>query len=448
MAFALFVAAWVARYLGRELYGVYNYGLAFVGLFAPLAYLGLQSMVVRELVREPGARDEILGTTFVLRLAGGAVCAVLAIAAVSIVRSGDELVRLVTWIVAGMLVFQPMETVDLWFQSQVRSKYTVLAKSGAMVIGYGLRIAAVLAGASVVVFAGISVADSVLAGVFLLAAYRISGLRIARWTFSWSRARSLLSESWALVISGALAVVYFKIDQVMLGEMVSEEEVGVYSTAVRLSEVWYFIPVAITTSVFPALIRSRERGVEIYHRRLQQLYDFYAWLALLVAVFFTFASRWVIVLVFGEQYSAAGPILALHIWSGVFIFLKVALSSWLLNESRLKFLFLSSGLGAAVNVGLNLWLIPAYGGMGAAVATIASYACAGWLACFLYRPAWLAGWMITKALVVPLRAAAALPGRLMGRGGGEDEGEKSEGDGGGNGKEDGGGRESEDEEDE
>ncbi len=415
IVFALFVAAWVARYLGRELYGVYNYGLAFMGLFTPLAVLGLQGIVVRDLVREPEARDEILGTVFVLRLAGGAACAVLAVAAISVIRRGDELVRIVTWIITGILVFQAAETIDLWFQAQVRSKYTVLAKSSAMIVGYGLRIAAVLAGASVVYFAGISVADSVLTGICLVIAYRLSGLSASRWKFSMTRAKKLLSESWALIISGALAVVYFKIDQVMLGEMVSESEVGIYSTAVRLSEVWYFIPVAITTSVFPALIRSRERGTGIYHRRLQQLYDFLAGLALIVAVFFTFASSRVIVVVFGSQYAAAGPILALHIWSGVFIFLKVALSRWLLNESRLKFLFLSSGLGALANVGLNLFLIPRYGGTGAAIATIVSYACAGWLACFLYRPAWLAGWMLTKAIFVPLRSAARLPSYLRRR---------------------------------
>ena len=134
-------------------------------------------------------------------------------------------------------------------------------------------------------------------------------------------------------------MIYFKIDIVMLGQISGDEEVGIYSTAVRLSEVWYFIPAAIATSVFPALIKARERGEKIYYARLQQLYDFLAWLGLAVAVFFTFASDRMIILLFGQEYAAAGPILAVHIWAGVFIFLKVAMSRWLLNEGKLKFLF-------------------------------------------------------------------------------------------------------------
>ena len=90
---------------------------------------------------------------------------------------------------------------------------------------------------------------------------------------------------------------------------------------------------------------------------------------------------------------------------------------WLLNEGRLNFLFISSGLGAAVNVALNLLLIPRYGGMGAAVATVISYAMAGLFACFLYRPAWRNGWMMIKALLVPFRSLVHLVKRGGGKGG-------------------------------
>jgi O-antigen/teichoic acid export membrane protein len=260
--------------------------------------------------------------------------------------------------------------------------------------------------APVTVFAATLVIDTIVAGSGLVISYRSQGHHLRKLRFSMTRAKNLLSQSWALILSGALAIIYFKIDQVMLGQMAGDEAVGVYSTAVRLSETWYFIPVAIAISVFPALIRSKSRGEEIYYARLQQLYDFLAGLGLAVAVFFTFASDKVIVLIFGAEYAAAGPILSVHIWAGVFVFLKVAMSRWLLNEGRLNFLFISNGLGAVVNIALNLLLIPRYGGMGAAVATVISYAAAGLFACFLYRPARRNGWMMIKALLIPFRALA------------------------------------------
>ena len=417
MLFALFVMAWVARYLGREQFGILQYSLAFVGLFGPLAILGLQAIVVRDLVREPEAKDEILGTTIVLRMVGGVIGFTLVLLAIYFVRRDDLLVRLVTGIAALALLFHAFDTIDMWFQSQVQSKYTVIAKSVSLAVANLLRIIAIVMEAPVTVFAATLVIDMIVSGSGMVIAYRSQGHRLRKLRFSMTRAKNLFSQSWALILSGALAVIYFRIDQVMLGQMAGDETVGIYSTASRLSEVWYFIPVAIATSVFPALIKAKSRGEEIYYARLQQLYDFLAGLGLAVAVFFTFASDKVIVLIFGAEYAAAGPILSVHIWAGVFIFLKVAMGRWLLNEGKLNFLFISSGLGAAVNVALNLFLIPRHGGMGAAVATVISYAVAGLFACFLYRPAWRNGWMMIKALLIPFRAVAHLVKRGRGEGG-------------------------------
>jgi len=302
----------------------------------------------------------------------------------------------------------------MWFQSQVQSKFTVFAKSSALVVANLLRILAIVLKAPVQAFAVIMVVDVIVIGIGMVIAYRSQGYRLKNWRFSMARAKNLLGQSWALILTAALSIIYFKIDLVMLGQYAGDEAVGIYSTAVRISEAWYFIPVAIAISVFPSLIKARERGEKIYYARLQQLYDFLAWLGLAVGVFFTFTSDRIIVMVFGEQYAAAGPILAVHIWAGVFIFLKVAMSRWLLNEGKLNFLFISSGLGAAINVALNLFLIPRYGGMGAAVATVISYAAAGLFACFLYRPTWRNGWMMIKAIFVPFRSLAGLVKRRKG----------------------------------
>lgn len=410
--FSLFVTAWVARYLGTEDFGVYQYGIAFVFLFSPLAALGLQGIVVRDIVRGPEAKDEILGTTFVLRLVGGVAGVILVLLSVNAVRP-DQQARVITGVISLNLLLQSFDTIDIWFQSQVQSKYCVIARGAALVFVSIIKIAAILIGLPVMAFAVISVVDAAAGGAGLVIAYRSRGLRLRRWRFSPARARELLAQSWSLILTGALAVIYLKIDQVMLGGMKDDSAVGIYSTAVRISEVWYFVPLAVTTSVFPALIRSRERGAAIYLGRLQQLYDGLGAIALAVAVALTFAASPLVVLLFGEAYAEAGPILAVHVWAGVFMFLKAALGQWLLNEGLLHFLFISNGLGAAANVALNLYLIPRYGGMGAAVATVISYACASHVACLFYRPARRQGWLMTKALFVPLRAAAALLRRAV-----------------------------------
>jgi PST family polysaccharide transporter len=410
--FSIFITAWVARYLGSEMFGIYRYGIAFVGLLSPLAILGLEGIIVRDIVREPESKDEILGTAFLLRLVSGAIGFVLVLILIYYIRREDFLVRTVTGIVALTLIFQTFRNVDLWFQSQIQSKYTVITTSVALTLASLLKIVAIKTRSPVTVFAIITVLEVVFLAAGLVVAYRSQGLRIRRWRFSIIRAKRLIAQSWTLILSGTLAVIYFKIDQVMIGEMVGETEVGIYSIAAGLSELWYFIPIAITTSVFPTLIASRERGIEIYKMRQQQLYDLLAWLALAVAVIFTFSARPVILLLFGRQYEGGIPILSVHIWAGLFVFLNIALGRWLLNENELKFLLISNALGATINILLNLWFIPLYGGMGAAVATIFSYAFAAPISCFLYKPTRIPGWMMVKAIFVPVRSLGGLIKRM------------------------------------
>lgn len=419
--FALFVGVWVARYLGPAQFGDFSFALAFVALFVPLTTLGLEGIVVRDLVREPAARDEILGTSFLLRLIGGVLSVALILVVIAVIRAEDALVRTLTGIVAIGIVFQSFNTIDILFQSRVESKYTVYARFVALVLANAAKIVLIMRRSPLVAFAWVAVFEMVMIAAGLAVVYRARGFLITAWRVSLSRAKNLLGQSWSLILTGALALIYLKIDQVMLGEMAGREEVGIYSTAVRISEVWYFVPMAIARSVFPALIRSREMGRRIYRKRLQQLYDFLVWIALGVAVVMTFAANRLIVLLFGEAYAASGPILAIHVWAGIFVFLKAALGRWLLNEGLLHFLFISNSVGAVLNVVLNLFLIPAYGGVGAAIATVISYAAAGYAACFLVPGTRGAGRMLTLALIVPVRSVVRLVRGGKNRGEGEAE---------------------------
>jgi len=171
-------------------------------------------------------------------------------------------------------------------------------------------------------------------------------------------------------------MIYMKIDQIMLGQMIGDEAVGLYSAATRISEVWYFIPMAIVASVFPAILESKKRSEDEYYERLQKLYDLMAMISVGVALAMTFLSMLIVTSLFGEAYSEAGPVLAIHVWAAVFVFLGVASSQWFLAENLQILSFQRTALGAVVNVILNLWLIPLYGVVGAALATVFAQATA------------------------------------------------------------------------
>lgn len=374
MGVGLVVGVWVARYLGPEQFGLFNYVVAFVALWTPLAGLGLEGIVVRDLVREPDCQNETLGTAFVLKLFAGTITFWAALGAIVYLRPGDRLDHWLVGIVAGGMVLQAVDTIDFWFQSQVQSKYVVFARNLAFALLTLVRVGLIQQHAPLMAFAWTGLVEGAIASIGLMVAYHRTGQHLHAWKASFARAKSLLNDSWAVILSGIAIMVYMKIDQIMLGEMLGNRAVGIYAAATKISEVWYFIPTAIVASVFPALITIKAENIDLYYTRLGNLFSFMARLAYAIAIPITCFSRYLVELLFGSHYAAAAPVLAVHVWANVFVFLGVAQESWNINEGFLKISLLRTLIGAGINVSLNLILIPAYASFGAALATLIAYA--------------------------------------------------------------------------
>jgi polysaccharide transporter, PST family len=370
----LFVGVWVARYLGPEQFGIFNYAVALIALLSAVAPLGLDYIVVRDLVQDGPRKEEILGTSFALKLAGGIVALSLATGAAWLLNPTDRLTQSLVVIMAAGLIFRALDTIDLWFQSQVQSKYAVYARNTAFLLVAIIRLGLIWIGAPLIAFAWASLAEVVLIASGLVVMYRVNGQRLGAWRINLKKGKALLAQSWPLVLSGMAIMVYMRIDQIMLREMVGVEAVGIYSAATRISEVWYFIPVAVVSSSFPSIVRVKEVDENRYYQRLQKLFTLMAAVALAIAVPMTFLSGTVVRLLFGEHFAAAGPILSIHIWAAIFVFFGVVQSAWFVNEGLTKLAFQRTFFGAFINVVLNFALIPLYAGVGAAVATVVAQA--------------------------------------------------------------------------
>lgn len=372
MMVGVLVGVWVARYLGPAEFGQISYALAFVGLVAPLASMGVDSLAVRDLVREPEEKDEILGTIFVLKLFGGCLVLPIVFILVTFFPPEQPLTRWLVLIVATGMVFQSFNVIDLWFQSQVSSKATVITNISVLFLSTVIKVGLILTEAPLIAFALAGLAEIILGSLGLVAAYRIHRKYIVRWRMRRSRAVQLLSEGWPLILSSFTISIYMRIDQVMLGNMLGEQSVGVYASALKVSEAWYFVPLILTQSVSPAIIKARGISEELYYQRLQQLFTLLAAISYSIAITMTFLSDEFMTLLYGQMYASAGSILAIHIWTGVFVSLGVVRNLWVINEGHTRFSFYATAVGALVNVGLNLILIPKYAGVGAAIATVLS----------------------------------------------------------------------------
>lgn len=369
----LLVGVWIARYLGPEQFGLLNYAVALVALFGAVASAGLNGIVVRDLINQPATANETLGSSLALQITGGLVAFGLAVLAIGLLRPDDALARMVVAVLGFALVFKASDVVRYWFESHVQSRYVVWVENGVFLLLAAIKVGMILTHASLMAFVWASFAEALLVAIGLFAIAARRGGQLHAWRARARRAKTLLADSWPLILSGLAVMVYMRIDQIMLGQMLGDEAVGVYTAAVRISEVWYFVPIAIISSVLPAIIAARNVDPGLYLARLQRLYDIMFLLAISLAIPMSFLSGPVMALLFGDAYAGAGSILTIHIWSGVFVFLGLASSQWLLLEGRQKVILQRTLLGAVVNVFANLLFIPAYGAVGAAYATVLSY---------------------------------------------------------------------------
>ena len=375
---SLVVGFIIARYLGPYAFGDLSFADAFAALFAAVGTLGLDSFIIREIIQHPDKRDEILGTSLVMRLAANAILIPLAILTYLAFRqlSTNETevsLALLIALCSSAALFKSFNIIDSYFQSQVASKYVVQVQNVCLVLSTGVKIALIYNHAPVFYFAGALVFDSAILALGLLFIYKRKQLHLHTWTFNWTRAKSLIQQSWPLILTAVMISIYMKIDQVML-KSAGSKIVGIYSAAARISESWYFIPVAIVTSVFPAIIHARKTDIDRYHKRLQNLYDLLVAISLPVAILVSIFANQIIHILYGNPYQGAGLLLSIHIWSGIFVFLGSASSQFLLAEGFTLISFSRTAFGALVNVVLNLWLIPIYGALGASIATLIAYA--------------------------------------------------------------------------
>jgi O-antigen/teichoic acid export membrane protein len=372
MIVVLFVGVYVARYLGPERFGLLSYAGSFVGLFTALATLGLDGIMVRELVKTPERRDELLGTAFWLK-AGGAILMWIGISVVIPFTHNDAQTNIIIIIIAFAVIFQVFNVIDFNYQAEVKSKFVVWVQVVQLVVSSTAKLVLIWISAPLVWFACVFLLDAVVYAVGLVAMYLITAGRVWYWKWRWETAKQLLRDSWPLILAGMAVSIYMRIGQVMIKEMMDAEQVGFYAAAVRLSEAWYFIPMAITASVFPAIINAKKQSDELYYQRLQKLYDLMVWLAVAIALPTTFLAPWVIRVLYGKAFSLAAGVLSIHIWAGVFVFLGVASGQWFIAENLQIYSFYRTLCGCIVNIILNFLLIPRYGVKGAAISTLVSY---------------------------------------------------------------------------
>jgi len=369
MGVLLFVGIYVARYLGPERYGLLSYSNSFVGIFTAIALLGLDGIVVRELVKTPENKDKILGTSFLLKVVGTLFMWLMILVALFFTNN-DLLTNTLIAIIAFSVIFQVFNVVDFNFQAEVKSKYVVHAQFVQLLVTSVAKIILVVKELPLIWFASVFCLDAIILAVGLVYIYSFNRGKIYFWKWDSKYAKALLIESWPLMFSYMSYLIYAKIDRVMIKEMMDEYSVGIYSAAYVLYEAPLFISLMLAKSIYPLL-------VQYYHDNKDKLFNFYTilssymtLLSYMIVLFFYIFHEELIQLTFGDDYKNSGRILVLLSFGLIPMFNAFLRSSYITISGNQKIILYTSLFSSIFNVILNYFLINKFGVQGAVYSTV------------------------------------------------------------------------------
>ena len=393
------LTVFVARMLGASELGIYSIVMAWSAFLVPMTSMGLNNVVVRQMVKYDSGHDAMtmlysaISIRLVLGLLGGSLMLLAFYLFYPAMFSGNIAIAVPVLFLLqaffGFLLF------EFYLNYQGTFRTIAYIKSAISLLSFAAKLALLYSGfgiASLLLLTGI---EFLLVGLAQYAIYRHKqqpfkpGAALwpgyhPRW-FNVQQAKALFKRASWLWLSGIVSVIYLKIDIVMIGSMLSTEQAGIYAAASRLSELWYVFPATLAARYYPDMLKAHQLGWTPYYLRLRRFAVLFFSAAFAIAVLMSFAAPWIIILLFGEGFATAVEVLRIHIWAGCFIFVRYLISQHLLITEQEPLSLLSHGIGALLNVVLNLWLIPTMGIIGAAWATLISYAYASFFFLFLSK---------------------------------------------------------------
>lgn len=384
MLVSLVIGVLSARYLGPSNYGALNYTASFIAFFTAVATLGMEGVVIKKLISNPKQEGLYLGSCLVFRLISSFLCSLIIVLLVYLLNLDDTTKLILALLQTIQLFFKAFQILDSWFQRYLKSKYVSIAKVTSYVIVSSYKIILLATAKSIEWFAFSNSIDYIIIAIALFYFYKKeNGQRLQ---FSFKIGKEVLSESYHFIISGLMVAIYGQMDKIMIGKMMTDADVGYYTTATAICSMWLFVPQAIINSFRPTIIELKESGNEqMYMLRLEQLYSFLIWLCIIVSAIISLIAPFVIHVLFGDSYMGAVQPLTILIWSEMFSMIGTARGIWILSENKNKYVKYYLFWGAVVNLILNAILIPVMGINGAAIATLATQIVTSIVAPVIYK---------------------------------------------------------------
>lgn len=396
------IVALIGRHLGPEEFGVWNYALALTAIVGSGAILGMDKLAVKELINNEHRQGTIVATIILMRISASLICMSICIGIVMFAKEQQQLYLYCTIFSALVIVLQSFDVLDYFYQAKNNVKRVIIPKVAVFIAFCVIKLIIVFLDGSLMAFLWASAMEMIVTYLIIIMVF--SYHNTADFTLRIDRplAKILLRQSWPLMLSNLVVILFMKIDLVLLDMLSNAAELGKYVSAARISELWYAIPTVISVAILPGLIQKKNGSRNDYLLALEKWLRLSFWLSAMIAVLITLTARLIIPFLYGEGYAAASWMLMIHVWAGIPVFLSIVFVQYLFVEGAYKIYLYGNLSGLMVNVCINFMLIPSYGGMGAAIATVAAYTTVFGMLLLLDRSS--QGYLLTKKMLHPALA--------------------------------------------
>ena len=374
---SFFVGVLIVRHLGATDYGLYSLTLSIASIFAVFASLGLKETVILELGQSQESGSELISSAAILLFISGALSYSLLLIFIYLVFPFDKELLVLCSIYGTTVLFKFPEVAEIWFESELKSKYISIIQTLSLVTFAIMKFALVIAEAGLVYFVLIVSFEILVSTATLFFVFLRKGPHFVIPKRMIVVAKRLLKFSWPLLLSSLSVILYIRVDQIMLGKIINTDEVGLYSSVTKIVEATYFLPSIIAASFFPHLINQYEKNSDLFDSEVERLFSLSFVLSFGLALGLHFFSDIIVQFLYGADFASASYVLSVYSWMIVLAFWGVISGKIFLIYQRPMLHFERTLIGLGLNVILNLMLIPNYGGVGAAYASlIANFAAA------------------------------------------------------------------------
>lgn len=335
----LFVTSQMARHLGAETFGTIHYALSVVYLFSIFGSLGLENLLNRDISRQSSSiKSDLLGTAFWLRLGFG-VLGVLLIFGLFAVKKDPLLPEIM--VAAVSLLFLSFDVSEVFFHSQVRSDVVVRIRSLSFLLSSGVRLYLVSINASAWAFLWVATLEMALGSLFIFWFFRKETQYKYSLKFNPTIAWQLIQQSGPLLVFALSASALIRLDSILIEKYLGTAALGNYSVAVKLTEIFYIIPMALVGSSLPALSRSFKDDPKTFRKRGNELFFVLGLMGGILALGLAGFSEHLTALLFGPQYQEGAQVLKVYAFCLIFVYLGAVRNTLWLAQGKLTLMAFS-----------------------------------------------------------------------------------------------------------